>query len=369
MANIFDYLSWRGDLDFNVSPFNPVDNLIFSQLAYLTLDGIVPAPEEKNGISIAIAVRHFNEKLSQPGFKLTSVFKEDPELIRALGSSRRFGNCQLFGYVNHLDAALEIQFSAFCIYTNDNHCFVAFRGTDSSLVGWKEDFNMCFKDVIPSQLMAVDYLEKMALFIDGSIRVGGHSKGGNLAIYAASQCNKKVQKRITAVYSNDSPGFREEFISSSGFAAIKDRIQFYVPQSSIIGMFMEHGNKYILVKSSENGIKQHCQYSWEVTHDDLVRAEKTTASSRFINKTIREWISNHNNTQREQFIEALYYIFNSADVKSTVDLEKTWFTSISRVMKSLNNLDEPTRKFMRKSILNLFRHAGRNIETFLKPSH
>ncbi|MDR1839240.1 MAG: DUF2974 domain-containing protein, partial [Treponema sp.] len=141
MANIFDYLEWRGDLDFSASPFNTVDNIIFSQLSYLTLDGIVPSPEDKDGISIGLAVRIYDEKINSPsGIKLSSIFKEDPQLIRALSSSKRFGNCQLFGFVNHVDEHNEKQFSALCIDIGDGSSFVAFRGTDTSLVGWKEDF-------------------------------------------------------------------------------------------------------------------------------------------------------------------------------------------------------------------------------------
>jgi hypothetical protein len=363
---MFDYIKWRGDLDFNVSPFNPVDNIIFSQLSYLTLDGIVPGPEDKEGISIDLAVRVYDEKSRQPGFKLSSVFKEDHELIRALGASRRFGNCQLFGYVNHFDEDREIQFSAVCIYTSDDHCFVTYRGTDSSIVGWKEDFNMCFKDVIPSQLEAVDYLEKMASRINGFMRVGGHSKGGNLAIYAASNCGDKIQKRITGVYSNDSPGFNKKFIYSDGYNAIKDKISFYVPQSSIIGMFMEHGADYTVINSNENGLMQHNLYSWDVAYNDLVQAEKSTIGSKFINNTLREWLSNLDNERREDFIEALYHILTVADIKSVSELETSWFSLAGRVFKSLNTVEESKRKLIRRTLRELIRSAGRNFETFFK---
>ncbi|MCL2719961.1 MAG: DUF2974 domain-containing protein [Treponema sp.] len=367
MADLFDYIKWRGDICFSASPFNPVDNIILSQLSYLTLDGIVPSPEDKTGISIALAVRVYNERLnSREGIKVTSIFKEDPQLISSLASSRRFGDCQLFGYVNQIDTNLEIQFSALSVNTNDGFCFIAFRGTDTSLVGWKEDFNMCFKDVVPSQLEAVKYLDKMAPMIKEDLRVGGHSKGGNLAIYSASNCSKKNQKRIKVIYNNDAPGFNEKFISSTGYLAVKDRIQSYVPQSSVIGMFMEHGKSNIIIKSTESGIMQHCLYSWEVTHNDLVRAEKSTVSSRFINKTIREWINSHDNAQREHFIEALYHIFNEADVKSTVDFENSWFSSAGRVLKSLSHVDESTRKFIRKTIAGLFVTAGRNFDSLFK---
>ncbi|MDR0321354.1 MAG: DUF2974 domain-containing protein [Treponema sp.] len=367
MADIFDYLSWRGDLDFNASPFNPVDNIIFSQLSYLALDGIVPGPGEKEGISLALAVKVYDERINSPErLKVTSIFKEDPDLIRTLGASKRFGNCHLFGYENHLDNDRELQFSALCIYTSDDHCFVAFRGTDSSVVGWKEDFNMCFKEVIPAQLEAVNYLEKMSRMINRPLRIGGHSKGGNLAIYAASHCSKNIQHRITDIYSNDAPGFHEKVIHSENFLAIKDRIHSYVPQSSIIGMLLEHGNESTVIKSNESGLSQHNLYSWEVTHDDLLRAEESTISSRFVNNTLREWIYNLDNEEREQFIDSLYHILSEADIKSFSDLENSWFSYAGRVFKSLSAVDESKRKLIRKTLKELFQSAGRNIDTFLK---
>jgi len=367
MANIFDYIKWRGDLDFNASPFNPVDSIILSQLSYLTLDSIVPGPEDKDSVSVALAVRIYEEKInSAEGLKLTSVFKEDPELIRALGASERFGNCHLFGFVNKFDAGREIQFSALCVYTGDGSCYIAFRGTDASLIGWKEDFNMSFREVIPSQLEAGYYLEKMSPLINGSLRVGGHSKGGNLAIYAASTCGKHVQKRITDIYANDSPGFHENFLSHSGYAAVKDRIRIYVPQSSVIGMLLNHKGDHTVIKSSQSGIMQHNLYSWEVAHNDLIRAEKTTTSSRFINKTLREWLNNVDSEQREDFIEALYHILTAAEVSSFQELEKSWFEAVGKLFKSLGQIDESKRKIIRNTLKELFICAGRNIETFIK---
>ena len=369
MANIFDYLSWRGDLDFSVSPFNPVDNIIFSQLSYLTLDDIVPGPEQKKGIDICLAMRIYNEKMNTPGVRLSSIFKEDPALINALGSSKRFGNCHLFGYVNNVDTDLEIQFSALCVYTGDGSCFITFRGTDTSIVGWKEDFNMSFKEAIPSQIEAVKYLEKMAPMIKGPLRIGGHSKGGNLAIYAASHCDKKIQHRITDIFSNDAPGFHDSVINGAGFAAVKNRIHSYVPQSSIIGMFLEHGNDYKVIKSSESGLLQHSLYSWEVTHNDLMYVDNVTVSSRYVNNTLREWIGGLDNEHREQFTEGIYAILSAADVKSISDIEKSWFNSAIRIIKSLGNIDESTRNLIIKTLKELFRSAGRNMEIFLKLEH
>jgi len=369
MANIFDYLSWRGDLDFNASPFNPVDNIIFSQLSYLTLDNIVPGIDENDGICIDLAIRQYNEKLNSPeGIQLTSIFKDDPKLINALALSRRFGKCFLFGYENHIDTNREIQFAALSILLNkedENNNYIIFRGTDSSIVGWKENFNMSFKKEIPAQHEAVEYLEKMAVKIKGPLYLCGHSKGGNLAIYAAANCSNKVQKRIVKIFSNDAPGFHENVIMSDGFMKIKDRIISYVPQESIIGMVLEHGYENIIIKSSQNGILQHDLYSWEVTFNDLVRVDKLAVSSKYVNDTLREWMNNLDNEGKEQFIDAMYHVLNKAEVKSVNDLEVDWFASACRIIKSLSHIDSQTQKLIRKILAELFRSAGKNIDTLI----
>jgi len=367
MANMFDYIAWRGDISFSVSPFNPVDNIILSQLSYLTLDDIVPSPEDGKGISIELAVRIFDEKLHSPeGLKQTSFFKEDPDLIKALASSRRFGDCHLFGYVNHVDANREIQFSALCVYIGDGTCFVAFRGTDSSLIGWKEDFNMSFKEAIPSQLEAVGYIEKMAPMIDGPLRVGGHSKGGNLAIYAAARCKAEIQHRIKEIYSNDAPGFHKNFIGSEEYAAVKSRIKSYVPQSSIVGMFLESGINDNVIKSSGSGLMQHSLYSWEVTYNDMVRSDKATVSSRFVNKAVEDWINGLDNEHREQFIDSIFTILNESEFTSLKEFEDSWFPVAMRIIKSIGSTDENTRKFIRSTFFDLFRSAKNNIDTLFK---
>jgi len=369
MANLFDYLTWRGDLKFTQSPLNPVDNVILCQLSYLPLDGIVPGPGEKEGISVSLAAKIFTEKLQNgtPDFKPQVIFKDDPALLSALGSSNRFGNCQLFGYVNNIDTDREVQFSAVSVYTGDGSCFIVYRGTDTSFVGWKENFNMSFKEVIPAQLEAADYLEKIASMINGPLRLGGHSKGGNLAVYAASNCDKTIQNRITEIYSNDAPGFRKEFIASEGFTAIRDRIRSFIPQSSVVGMLMERGCDYTVIKSSQIGLLQHEIYSWEATHNNMVYVEKVDIGSRFVDKTLKEWIGNLDNEHREQFIGALYSILGASEVKSIPELEKTWFKAAGLMIKSMGNIDESTKNLIRKALAELFNAARRNIDTLLKP--
>ncbi|MCL2068167.1 MAG: DUF2974 domain-containing protein [Treponema sp.] len=368
MANIFDYLLWRGDLGFKQSPFNNVDNIIFSQLSYLPLDNIVEGPESEAGISIAQAAKIFAKRLKgeKSALRKQVMFKDDPALMSALGVSNRFGSCELLGFVNHVDVVQEKQFSALCIDTGDGSCFIAFRGTDTNLIGWKEDFNMSFSENVPSQIEAVNYLEKISALVKGPIRLGGHSKGGNLAIYAAAFCGKKTQNRITGIYSNDAPGFQTKVVESEGFKAIRERIHSFAPQLSVVGTFLEHGNDNSVIKSSQTGLMQHALYSWEVTHNDMVRVDNVPQTSRFVDKTLREWIAGLDFDQRQKLIDGLFTILSSTHAKSIHDLSDDWFRATGRMIQSLGNIDEPTRNIIRKTTAALFRSARNNIETLLK---
>jgi hypothetical protein len=294
------------------------------------------------------------------------MYKGDPELVKNLGLSNRFGNCRLFGYVNLIDNKRELQFSALCADTGDGLCFIVYRGTDFTLVGWKEDFNMSFSEVIPAQNEAVKYLKKMAEKITGPLRIGGHSKGGNLAVYAASQSGTEIQKRITEIYSNDAPGFHESVIGSQGFASIRGRIHSFIPQSSVVGMLLEHGNDYTVIKSSSIGLLQHDLYTWEVTHNNLVNVDQVTPGSRFVDKTVRDWINGLDKAHREKFFDALYDILSASQAKSIPELERSWFTAAGRMIYTLSNIDNPTKSLLRKTIRALLRSAGKNI-TLLKP--
>ena len=368
MGNLFDYLTWRGDLDFAKSPLNPVDFVIFSQLAYLPFDGIVPGPGVKEGLSLHLALNKLQEKIqrNKSAVKEFLGFNEDPDFINALSLSNRFRNCHLLGFMNQINEDLEYQISGVCIYTGDDCCSVVFRGTDATLVGWKESFNMCFKEVIPAQIEAVKYLEKMAPLLKGRLRIGGHSKGGNLAVYAAAFCEKKIQNRIIEIFNFDSPGFYENVITSKGFLAIKDKINFFVPQDSVIGMLFEHGRNYNVIKSTEIGLQQHSLFSWEVTHNNMIRVDEVTSGSRYVDKTLRDWINGLANEDREKVIEALYTILTASDIKSIHDLEHSFLPSMGKIIKFLGNVDEHTKKLIRKTFFEFLRAARRNIDTLLE---
>jgi hypothetical protein len=263
--------------------------------------------------------------------------------------------------VNRIDVAREEQFSAFCI-NHDDLVFVVYRGTDATVVGWKENFNMSFSEVVPSQLAAVSYLEKAAEKTRGPLFLCGHSKGGNLAIYASAACSKKTQKRIAGIYSNDAPGFHQRFIESNGFHEIKQRIHSFVPQSSIVGMLFEHGNNYTVIKSSQMGILQHELYSWNITHNDMVRLDNVDQGSQFADKTLREWIDGLDNERRRQLSETLFGILHDAEIESFSEHGADWPKAAVRMIQSLGSIDRVTKDSIHQIMASLFTAAKNNIK-------
>lgn len=357
MPNIIDYLDWRGDLTLAQSPFNDVDNLILSQLIYMKFDQIL-TPDKYNTLSsVADVTRALLSEAGESDRLADNVMpdtKNDRRFLAAISSSERFGSMQLTRYVNRIDYKKESQFSAITILTGDGSVYLAFRGTDDSLAGWKENFNMSFMTPVPAQQDAVDYLESVAADYPESIRVGGHSKGGNLAVYASAFCQPIIQNWILNVYSNDGPGFDKKVIDNEGYQNIHKRIHTLVPQSSVVGMLLEHEESYTVVHSSSSGLMQHNPYSWDVLGKDFIRLTTVDQNSRFVDQTLRSWISGMDYQQKEQFIDALYGVLAATEIKNTSDFSGEWLKASRIILKSMSKLDDETKKLINQTLSALF---------------
>ena len=316
MGNIFDYLTWRGDLTFTQDPPNAVDALIFSTLTYVGYGETAERPPES-----AASLRRCAEEffaLENPESRVRS--KKDMELLRCAAATARFGQCGLCLYRSVLLPEQETQFAAMTFLLDDGSMFLAYRGTDNSLVGWKEDFNMTFQQTIPAQRLAQEYIREAALAHTAPMRVAGHSKGGNLAVFAAARCSPMVRKRILTVYNNDGPGFTKYMIGDPGYNAIVPRIQTYIPQSSVIGMLLEHEEPFIVIRSKSVGIMQHDPYSWEVEGPHFLPVQEVTESSQFLDATIKNWFAGMTNGERNQLVEVLYGLLTTGEVENAADI-------------------------------------------------
>ncbi|MFR8104217.1 MAG: DUF2974 domain-containing protein [Clostridia bacterium] len=353
MANILDYLTWRGDLTLKESPFNEVDNLILARLSYFDFDGII---KEGEIITIQEAAKRYKTKENKRILQ-----EEDTELFPFLGQVARFQNMKLAGYVNKIEEEAEKQFSAITIYMPDNSIYVSYRGTDNTIVGWKEDLNMSFKPQVPAQIEAVTYLEKVANKYYGKVRVGGHSKGGNLAVYAAAFCNKKIEKKIINVYNNDGPGFDDFILETENYQNIVGRVETFVPQSSVIGRLLGHEEKYLVVKSVQKGIMQHDLYSWQVEGKKFVSLEELTNGSQFVDKTIKDWLKAVSPEQRGECIDILFQILESTEATTMSEISRKKFNSAIVLLKTYKNVDEENKRIVVQTLEVLLKIAKDNL--------
>lgn len=367
MGNIVDYIKWRGDLSFDKSEFNEVDNLVLSQISYVNFEKIVPGVESKKKITLKEACDKFfamndEEKiLSEVSFINIAIL-----VLKEASKSNRFGSLFLSDYINIIEEKEEKQFSAITYSSGEKNIYIAYRGTDNSLVGWKEDFNMTFMDNIPSQISSVKYLEKVVDKNTGilkksiNIMLGGHSKGGNLAIYSACNCKDKIKNRIIKIYNNDGPGFNSDIMKSENYLMIKDKIITFVPETSIIGMLLNHEENYTVVKSDGLGIMQHDAMAWHVNGNSFEHLHEVSKTSKFFNRTVSSWLNNCDYKQREDFVNAFFTILDSTKAKTINDLVENKWGKVLDIIKTLNNIDEDTKSIMIKILKSLFKE-GRSI--------
>jgi len=316
MTNMFDYLTWRGDLTFTQVPPNPVDALIFSTLSYVFYGPMAEAAPGQAATLRACAEEFLTLEAPETRVRV----KKDMELLRAAAATTRFGLAKLCLYESRFLPEQETQFAAMTFLLDDGTLFVVYRGTDNSLVGWKEDFNMTFQQAIPSQQLAQAYIRRVAQTYGAPMRVAGHSKGGNLAVFAAARCSPQVRSRILEVYNNDGPGFTKYMMGDPGYLEVVPRIHTFVPQSSVIGMLLEHEELYQVLRSSSVGIMQHDPYSWEVLGPDFVRLEGITESSQFMDATIKNWFASMTNQERNQLVEEMYALLTTGSAEHASDV-------------------------------------------------
>ena len=354
MGTIFDYLDWWGDIPFAQVPLNPVDALILSTLAYVHFQDLVPQ-RPGPGVPLAQAAQAF---LSLPESSTEDRVRcdNDRKLLRALMDAPRFSGLTLTFHQDIFSPQRETQFAALAIRVSQAETFLAFRGTDSTLVGWKEDFNMSFLDTVPAQQAALDYLTAWVAHSPGPVILGGHSKGGNLAVYAAALASPTVRDRVKAVYNNDGPGFTKKVLTAPGYLELIPRIHSFVPQSSVVGMLLEHEDPYTVIKSRQLGIFQHDPYSWEVQGGGFVVVDQVTQGSRKLDQTVKSWLDALTPTDREVFLDGLYQALAGTQARSLDDLAQP--KNLYTVFQGLTRLDEGTRTSIARTLGLLAKSAA-----------
>lgn len=358
MANLLDYLDWRGDLTLEQSPFNEVDNLILAELSFVDFRDIVPAPGEGEGVVLCQAAQAFfarfpaGEKIDMGVLVPAAI----PDMLRKMADAPRFRDMKLNCFVDQLDVGKGEQFAALAIETGDGSVYLSFRGTDDTLAGWKEDFELACMPEVPAQKKAVEYTRAAAKqFPRRKLRLGGHSKGGNLAVYAGVFCPEPVQRRIADIWSNDGPGFHDDLLALPEHRRVEDRIRSIVPKSSIVGMLLEHEETYTVVDSDQKGFLQHDGFSWQVMGDRFVTLRQVTQQAHLSDQAMRELVHAMPQAEREKFVTALFDVLTASGAVTLTDLKADSFKAAGAMVKAMKDLDKGTREGLLNFVGLLFK--------------
>lgn len=350
MANVINYIKWRGDLSFGRSAFNEVDNLALSLLVYNDFSGIVPGKDEEGSISVKKACAKFLE-----GYDLEGAPKTDFGWVPYyMGPSKRFGELRLSDYLDIKDTERDMMITAFTVHLPGGALYVSFRGTTMEIDDWRMDFQISFEE-IKAQKAAVKYLNHILNKYSGDVYVGGHSKGGNLALYAAMHISDDVQNRIKHIYSNDGPGFCPELIDMKKFEAIKWKLTHIIPTYSIVGMLFELPVPHKIVASDATKLLQHSGMTWQVEGDHFVKRKHVTEESAGLNRVIDDWIGNATMEQRKVFTKDMFDSMKSGGAVSLEDISKSGIHDFGTIILSAAGSESKTKILLGKFFGSLWR--------------
>lgn len=349
MANIFDYLTDVQYDSFYDLPLNELDILALTELTYLSFDNLLDQPVNRLS-DVATRVPRETNMLTN---------KERLQLLDQLSQHKRFKNSKLSNFVNDIDTEQQKQFAAMTYRLDLDTYLIVFRGTDDSIIGWKEDFHMTYMKEIPAQKHALEYLEDFfTQHPKQKVIVAGHSKGGNLAVYAASQIQPELQDKISAVYTYDAPGLQAHLTETTGYQDVITKIHRFVPQGSVIGMMLEVPDAPIVVKSTAlGGIAQHSTFSWQTEDNHFVQLESISSESLQIKDTLKEWVDSVPDEELELYFDLFFGTILESGINSINELSSKNAIDHVRQLVSQAQTLEPEQVEILKNLTQLLLDA------------
>ena len=358
-GTVFDYLRWRGDLSFAQDPFNEVDNLILCIICYLNFRRFrtLRSKDPAKAVKMGDVCRRMTKKDEQLGLS----WHDYIPLMEQAAQTRRFADTALFAFTYENDTKKEMQFEAISFLLPDNSVFVSYMGTDTSLVGWKENFNMSYLQTVPAQKRAAEYATEIARACPNRIlRLGGHSKGGNLAAWAAIHLPEDIRDRQLAdAYNNDGPGFQKGLLNTEAYQTVAKKIHTYVPESSIVGVLLEHAEDYAVIDSSNRAVLQHEPLSWQVEGNHFVHLGQRSQLGQLSDGVLQEWIGSMSAKERREFTDALFGILGAdSKIRTLDDLHSGGLTGRTALLRGYINADEKKKKIIAEVLHRLAVDVG-----------
>ena len=322
MGNLITYVQQYGAQTFEDKSLTDIDVLVLTEIAYLSFDEIVPSSfEVKAAISLNQLGKEFekikDKEHEKNPFMITT---ERIQLLELVSNSLRFKDIKVFGFMNDIDDDLTKQFAAVCYQWEEDNRWIIFRGTDESLTGWKEDFMMTYSDLIPAQIDAIEYLKKQAETFSGTLNVSGHSKGGNLSLYASAMQEEAVQNRIERIYCWDAPGVHRSILNTEGYQRVVSKAKRYIPQDSIVGLMLESQVPYHIIESQGSGISQHSALMWNIEDDHFVELTELTKNSQLTDQTFKQWTEVVSDEDLKLFFDTFFDLIFEMGVETVNDV-------------------------------------------------
>lgn len=354
---LLDYLKWRNDVSLKASPFNDIDNVILSCLAYIDFSEFFTNSNDSYTIEEIFELFCKNHSLDE--IRESKQFTERIALLlEEMVQADRFKGTRALYYAEDIDKEKVKQFAAVTFILPDGTNYISFRGTDSTIIGWKEDFLMTFMADTEGAKEAVKYLNEVSKLLEGELIVGGHSKGGNFAMFASSFCDKVVQDRISRVYNNDGPGFRDEAIESTEYKEILPKICTIVPQTSMIGQLLANESEQKVIESDAIGLYQHDAMTWKVKKDSFVEAE-LDAFGNFVDVALGSWLEKIDDETRLSIVSTVFSMIEETEAETFYEFSDSLFKNSAIIIKGLVKLPKEKRIELMTSLGSLVKVSGK----------
>ncbi len=348
MANFLTYLEWRGDLPFARDPINDIDLLIFSELSYADMDTLF-------GKDLTLTLQDMVQRYIDAGIDQTQLVYDPKPLMLKAAECDRYRNVVISRYFNHVDKETDTQFSACTFQIGDSDAVIAYRGTDNTVVGWREDFNLSYDKETVSQAMAVRYLNYCEF---DRLWVCGHSKGGNLAMYAASFCLPAVREKVQSISSFDGPGFLPSILETEEYKSILPKARLFLPDTAFFGLIMNQKAERTIVRSSEIGLSQHNPYSWKLRQNHFERTSRLNPLSKYLDEVLDSWLSGISMEERRSFIETIFKAIESTGATTFNEMRRKKFETINAILKALQKTDSAEIKGLSDMLAKLAETSG-----------
>lgn len=355
MKNMLDYIKEFGHVSFEERAFSEIDALVLTELEYLPLEKVVPSDENGENFVTVKEITEYMQEHKQELFDENPMMitQERHEVSQVIADAPRFQSLKFFGVVSEWDKDTTKQFAAVTVEVEPSVRLVVFRGTDETLIGWKEDFLMTYSPLVAAQTDAKEYLAKQASLWGGDLMISGHSKGGNLAIYAAATQEEDVQLRIVDIFCFDSPGLYRSVLETKGYQNIVPLAMRYIPQDSLVGLMLESEVPYVIVKSNATGAMQHSAMTWEIEDGQFIKMEKLTKNSQLNDQTFKKWTESVSDEELELFWNVFFELLFSVGIDTVNDLYGQFMHYVQEFLKAAGDMDEEKRELLTRIALLL----------------